>query len=335
MQSPRRRLLWVARPLALAAALGVFLFSTERLAHVSSPSAIATLESLRKVDDLPLYVMHYEGGYDRGVPLPTLAVAGQPRAWACSLFYARGGQDGPLYGRNFDWDRHPALLLFTNPPDGFASVSMVDISYLGYGAGDLARLDSLEGRRGLLDAPMLPFDGMNERGLVVGMAAIPPGDGPQVEGRPTVGSLRMIRLILDSAATTAQAVSLFDKYNVDFSGGPPIHYLIADRGGHSALVELGGGEVHVRYGSVGWQAATNFRQEEWPAARWSDDNRYDLLATGLEASGGKVDLAGAMRLLEGVQQGSTLWSVVYGIESGEVRVATVGRFSKVHRFRLD
>ena len=35
-----------------------------------------------------------------------------------------------VYGRNFDWQYSPALLLFTNPPDGYASVSMVDIEYL-------------------------------------------------------------------------------------------------------------------------------------------------------------------------------------------------------------
>jgi Flp pilus assembly protein TadD len=32
-----------------------------------------------------------------------------------------------FYGRNFDWDFSPALLLFTNPPDGYASVSRGDL----------------------------------------------------------------------------------------------------------------------------------------------------------------------------------------------------------------
>ena len=37
-------------------------------------------------------------------------------------------------GRNFDWGLHSALVLFTDPPvpGAYASVSMVDISYLGY-----------------------------------------------------------------------------------------------------------------------------------------------------------------------------------------------------------
>ena len=36
-----------------------------------------------------------------------------------------------FYGRNFDWEFSPALLLFTDPPDGYASVSMVDLTFLG------------------------------------------------------------------------------------------------------------------------------------------------------------------------------------------------------------
>jgi len=52
---------------------------------------------------------------------------------------------------------------------------MVDIAYLGFEgskAGALTNLPLVE-RRALLDAPSLPFDGMNERGLAIGMAAVP------------------------------------------------------------------------------------------------------------------------------------------------------------------
>ena len=42
--------------------------------------------------------------------------------------------DDRLFGRNFDWRYSPALLLFTDRPaaGGYASVSMVDIAYLGF-----------------------------------------------------------------------------------------------------------------------------------------------------------------------------------------------------------
>ena len=89
--------------------------------------------------------MHYYGAYEETVSsvevvewtmntnVPNSDLAASPRAWACSLFAALGDVDNMLYGRNFDWDYSPAVLLFTDPPDGYASVSMVDIAYLGSG----------------------------------------------------------------------------------------------------------------------------------------------------------------------------------------------------------
>ena len=58
-------------------------------------------------------------------------------------------------GRNFDWYEHPTLILFTNPPNAYASVSMVDISYLGFDQDDLITSADQE----LLQAPYYPFDG--------------------------------------------------------------------------------------------------------------------------------------------------------------------------------
>ena len=97
---------------------------------------------------------------------------------------------GALFGRNFDWEPNPALVLHTDPPDGYASVSIVDISYLGVASDPT-------GDPGLLDAPLLPFDGMNERGLFVGLAADESGDATPDPAKPTVGGVRIIRLVLD------------------------------------------------------------------------------------------------------------------------------------------
>ena len=88
--------------------------------------------------------------------------------FACTVFFGAGGE--PIMGRNFDFHDQPALLLRHRPPGAYASISMVDISYLGYDRANLHRL-----RHGdqLRDASRLPFDGMNERGLAVAMAQVP------------------------------------------------------------------------------------------------------------------------------------------------------------------
>ena len=199
-----------------------------------SDKEVATLSSLKKIDDYPLYTMHYHGAYDQlrasNLDVGSLTMSDLPNpehattapAWSCSLFAALGDPDNMLFGRNFDWDYSPAVLLFTDPPDGFASVSMVDIAYLGFGGARAATLTDLplNKREALLNAPLLPFDGMNEKGLAVGMAAVPSGGMLPDPARETVGSLMVIRKILDQASDVDEAVAILRSYNIDIHTCP-------------------------------------------------------------------------------------------------------------------
>ncbi|HYU85928.1 MAG TPA: linear amide C-N hydrolase [Kribbellaceae bacterium] len=289
--------------------------------------ASATLASLRKVDDHPLWTMTYRGSYDRmkGVPQPAA-----PSPFGCSLFVAYGNRADPVFARNFDWDDHPALLLFTDPPDGHASVSMVDASYLGVD-GDP---DTAAERRALLDAPLLPFDGLNEQGLAIGMAAVPDADGGTRPERPTVGSVRIIRLVLDRAATVDEALAVFGSHNIDFDGGPPLHYLVADAHGRSAVVEFVGGELVAQRTEEPWNAAVNFTLAGSTEQARQADDRYRTATGTLRRTGGTLAARQAMDLLRAVAQGHTRWSVVYGLRSGEVHLVTGKRYDAVHDFRL-
>lgn len=106
---------------------------------------IATLSSLEKVDDYPLYTMRYYGEYDfrRVSTLIDKEKADPGPGWACALFTVLLDDEHLLYGRNFDWEFSPALLVFTDPPDGYASVSMVDMAYLEIGDQDVLDLTEL------------------------------------------------------------------------------------------------------------------------------------------------------------------------------------------------
>ncbi|MGC5019113.1 linear amide C-N hydrolase [Micromonospora sp. DT47] len=284
-----------------------------------------TLTSLRRVDDLPLYEMTYVGAYD-----PTLGTDARPQAspFGCSLFAASGDPARPLFARNFDWDANPAMVLRTDPPDGYATVSLVDLSYLGVGPDPT-------GDRRLLNAPLLPFDGMNERGLAVGLAADDGATAKPVPGRPTVGSVRILRLVLDRAATVDEAVAIFGRYNLDFDGGPPLHYLLADAGGRSAVVEFVDGVMRVRRGEGRWQALTNVPVVGVPEEKLRDDHRYGVLAAELERAGAVLDAPAALALLDRVRQGHTRWSVTYGLRTGEVRLVTATGAERRYRLPMN
>ena len=142
--------------------------------------------------------------------------------WACSLFTVLLNDDHLPYGRNFDWEFSPAVLVFTDPPDGYASVSTVDIAYLGYNIQTASRLMDLpiEERGRLLVASQIPFDRMNEYELVIGMAAVPSVDMPAVPSKERIGALQMIREILDHARDVDEAVDLIKDYSMILGAVP-------------------------------------------------------------------------------------------------------------------
>jgi hypothetical protein len=291
----------------------------------------ATLDSLRQVDDWPLYVMHYRGPYDQAAVQPEV----DGSAWACSLVAALGDPDNLLYGRSFDWRHSPALLLFTDPDDAYASVSMVDLTYAGLPTERAAGLEELplEERRDLLRTPWLPIDGMNERGLAIGMAAVSPGDVPDDPDKETIGSLGVMREVLDHAATVDEALALLDRYNIDFGGGPPLHYLIADRGGRAALVEFYQGKRIVHHNPQPWLHATNFLVSEQGTRGRCD--RYDELAGRLRLAQGAWSPDEAMEALSAVAQPNTQWSITYNLSTGQVQVAMGRGYDEVYTFRLE
>lgn len=303
-----------------------------------TPAQAATLSTLRQIADYPLYTMHYSSAYpgadSSAMAAPDRAASAQllPQAlspgWGCSLFAALGAPDSRLYGRNFDWRFSPALLLFTNPPDGYASVSMVDIAYLGF---DDERGKGLAGqplgeRRALLAAPELPFDGLNAKGLAVGMAAVPAGDMTPEPQKKTLDEVGIIRAVLDHAATAQEAVDWFGRYNLDM-GSVPLHYLVADAGGHSALVEFYAGERRVIWNARPWQMATNFLVSATAEKPEGHCWRYDQLSQQLTQAEGRLDQPAAMKMLSGVAQNTTQWSIVYGMTTGDIDIAMGGDYA--------
>jgi hypothetical protein len=304
---------------------------------VLSYSALRTLSSLRRADDYPLYVMSYHGGYlsepflnvaiPEDIPHQVSALANSD---ACTCFAALNPKGDKIFGRNFDWYRHPSLLLFTDPPNAYASVSMVDIHYLGYGMEE----PSLVGRTRLLLAPYLPFDGMNEAGLVVGMMAVPYAQDGEDPEKPTIGSLRAIRLLLDRAGSVDEALSLLEEHNVVFHG-PPLHYLISHSSGESAVVEFVDGTMNVLRNDTKWQVATNFIiSTALPDGASAPCSRYNRAYEALEEARGSVSEEQAMDILASVAQPNTIWSAVYDMSGGDVQLVVGRNYERVHTFEL-
>lgn len=316
-------------------------FNTLRLTQTE----IDSLNSLQKVDDHPLYVMQHQGPH-RETSLAAPRANELQRSyfefenptplWACSLFTALADPQGGVYGRNFDWEFSPALLLFTDPPDGYASVSMVDLAYF-FDAPAVTQLMDLDlnNLEPLLNTPSMPFDGMNEKGLVIGMAAVPESPTPSDPNNKSVGSLGVIRMILDHAASVEDALTIMGGVNILWHGGPPLHYLIADANGNAALVEFVAGEMIVLYNTNPWHQATNFLLSNASGSADGICNRYDVITESLQDAQGDLSLGEAMELLADVSQSSTQWSVIYQLHTGQISLAMGRHYSKIHTFQLE
>jgi hypothetical protein len=299
-----------------------------------SEDAFVTLRSVEQVDDYPLFIMHYQGGYDQAF-MGDLPVTIPDLGQACSLFAALGNPGELLYGRNFDWGGSPALLLFTDPPDGYASVSMVNIDYL---TSDVVAARhpttlALKDRQFLLSAPFMPIDGMNEYGLAIAMAAVSISTGGNDPNKPTIGSLPIMREILDHARTTQEAVTIISAYNIDFTGGPPIHYLIADRNGKAVLIEYYQDKMHILPNEDPWHIATNYLR-----CTPSGDGgcvRFNRINERFTETGGILNPAEAMALLKEVSQPNTDWSMLYEMSSGEISIVLGRHYETIYNYHLD
>lgn len=317
--------------LALAVVLVVGLLALSALLY----NPARTLATLEKVDDYPLYVMHYKGTYlfdlfaEEGIewgPYRRLYEAVNPDA--CTSFAALKAGSDAVFGRNFDWQHRATLLLFADPPGGYASVSMVDLYYLG-----------LEGRQSipwservvLLGAPYAAIDGMNECGVAIAQNAVPRRNTPKDPNKPTLLNSQIVRLVLDYAKDVNEALTLIQQYNVEFVG-TPVHFHVADASGNSAVVEYVDGGTSIVRDDEPWQVSTNFLfSEEVRPDCW----RYNKAAEVLSASQGALARDEGMGLLEKVKQESTVWSIVYGLGTGHVRVAMGKDYDQVHRFQLE
>ncbi len=115
---------------------------------------------------------------------------------------------------------------------------------------------------------------------------------------------------------------------------PPIHYLLADRSGDSAIIEFVGGEMNVLKGDEPWQVITNFIIHGSDAPEVVSCSRYRSAYDGLFEANGSVSVEESLDLLEGSSQSSTIWSIVYNLDTGEIRIVMGRKYGKALTFQL-
>lgn len=332
----------VKRILAILFILSVFIIVP---AGVLFRSELKTLSSLQQ--KVPgVYTMTYYGDYgfdeflengaesDRDIEgfvtrrlLKGLPVHIDVTGAGCTCFVSRNENDDVIFGRNFDFEYAPMLQVYTRPDNGYASISTVNLSFAGYGEDNLPSSGIGLNNFLTLSAPYLPFDGMNEKGVCIALLAVPEADAGHTPDKVTLNTTTAIRLVLDKAADVDEAVNLLRQYNIYFSGDVECHFLIADAGGKSVLVEYYAGGLQVVEPDTEYQIASNFIAYHGVniGEGFNEFERYDAVETLLSQNNNAVTMKECEDLLneigviyEGVDK--LQWSVVYNLTDRTGRI---------------
>ncbi len=306
---------------------------------------VKTIVGMRCYEDEGVYVMNYdvdyklqqlldEGGVTtqdelakylirillKGLPIP---IDYDVPSLACSTFSAQTPEGDWLLGRNLDNQETDLAVVQTFPKDGYKSVSVVNLSFLGYTKEHTPK--KLFDRIVAMGAPYFPLDGMNEKGFAVGVLQLQAEATNQNTEKPDVDTTLAIRLLLDKAANVEEALALLEQYDMHASAGGCYHFQMADKTGRSVVVEYVNDEMVVVEKENGFLAATNFYLSEVPFDYEPQGmDRYGMMKEKLTKTNGVLKKEAAMDLLEEValtgtppdEKGrvySTQWSSLYDL----------------------
>lgn len=324
---------------------------------------IETIGSITEVEDR-FFIMDYTYDYDidemmkRGIwthvdlfAYGIMNVFGDANNFGCTTFNSVTPSGDYLLSRNFDYMDAPCMLVWTHPENGYASISTVSLYFFAY-SDKFVPGNDITGALTLL-APYAPLDGINEKGLSVGILEIETAPVFQLTTRPDLTTTTMVRAVLDKAATVDEAIEIFRSYDMrDFSLEKcSYHYQLADAYGNTAVIEYAGGKMNVLYpeskksNAVDYMAATNFVLTEGV-----DDpdgmgyERYDTVFEALDKTGGMTTQKQAMNILSLVSMKdadlhgyicSTLWSAVFNTNKKTVDFCHTQGYDKVYSFSVD
>ncbi|MBO2517170.1 MAG: hypothetical protein CW338_07875, partial [Clostridiales bacterium] len=125
--------------------------------------------------------------------------------FGCSAFSVPTSDGTYLMGRSYDFRFNSScMIVHCNPRDGYESVAHAALNNLGADDPD----SSETARVACLAAPFVCLDGINEKGVAIAVLTEDSAPAIQNTGKPKLATTILIRLVLDKAATTQEAVDL-------------------------------------------------------------------------------------------------------------------------------
>ena len=359
------------RKLALAGAVVVGVLAAAAIdIGVAYGPQISTAASLRRMtskgDGYNLYRIDIDYAYDLDAiiaadvrddqayidavlaqALPNIPVEVKAPKFACSAFRTQATSGNVLMGRNYDFkDDTSALLVHTRPADGYESIGFAALNNLGANDAD----GSIKGRVASLLGPFATLDGINEKGVSIAVLTLDNETTNQDTGRDAINTSLAIRLVLDRAASTQQAVDLLERYDMHVMAGCDYHFFVSDATGDSRVVEYDPKDDGRRLVATPAREITNYHalyaDEVSPNQRNGElghgKERADAIAAVLDAASGAITVDVAWEALKAAAQepnpndvtSNTQWSVVFDDTNLTADIAIGRAWDDVYSFAI-
>lgn len=166
--------------------------------------------------------------------LPLLPVSIKAPNFGCTALTLTDTDGDVHMGRNYDFSKNTsAMLVYCEPKDGYKSIAFAALDNVSANVPD----ENIQKKLASLTAPFICLDGMNEKGVSIAVLTLDSEPVRQNTGKPVISTTLAIRLVLDRAATTEEAVELLRNYDMFASSGRDYHFYITDASGDGRVIE--------------------------------------------------------------------------------------------------
>ena len=279
--------------------------------------------------------------------LPLLPIKIEAPSFGCSAFRTETTDGKVLMGRNYDFKLDTsAILVKCEPKNGYKSIAFAALNNVGADHAD----SSFANKMACLTTPFVCLDGVNEKGVSIAVLTLRSEPTMQETGKPKLPTSILIRLVLDKAATTEEAIELISQYDIFSTNGRDYHFFISDASGNSVAVEFDceseGREMVV----TPTDAITNFfimyseKIEPYEKNEYGlGKERYNAILEVLDNNAGSVGRETAWDALMAAAQdpnpeditSNTQWSIVFDNTDGTAEITLRRHWGDRFSFSID
>lgn len=280
--------------------------------------------------------------------LPLLPIKMELPSFGCSAYRAVTTDGKTVMGRNYDFKLDTSCMVIKcEPKDGYRSICSVALNNIGADRADAG----LTAKMACLTAPFSCLDGVNEKGVSVAVLTLDSEPTDQNTGREKITHSLAIRLILDKAATTQEAVDLISGYDMLSVNGRDYHLFVSDASGDSRVLENDCESETREFTATPMQAITNFygmysdkvESHQRNGIYGHGKERYDYMMEIIDACDGVLTEENSWEALmaaatepnpESVTS-NTQWSIVFNNTDVTADVTIRRHWGDVFSFSLD